>query len=74
MRCEDLQEVVLLCKGSLLARTINKDQGTLIAIPNCPPRINKSRVPAVKLVLYTRLAMTPPSLPYDLLLRSPPSN
>jgi hypothetical protein len=74
MRCQDLREIILLIKGSMLARTMNKDQRTLITISDCPPSIDRSRVSAMKLVLYTRLAMTLPPFSCDLLLRSSPSN
>ena len=74
MRREELREVVLLCKGSLLARTMNKDQGTLIAISNYTPRVNRSRVPAVKLVLDTSRIIPLPSLPRYSLLYYPSSN
>jgi hypothetical protein len=63
-----------LIKGSILARTINKDQRTLITISDCLLSINRSRVSAIKLVLYTRLAITLPPFSCNLLLRSSSSN
>ena len=50
---ENLEEVILLRKGSLLARTIDKYQRTLVSVSNCSPRVNRCRMVPVKLVLYT---------------------
>jgi hypothetical protein len=49
---EYLREVILLYKGTLLTRTINKYQGTFIAISNYSPYIDRYYIIAVKLILY----------------------
>ena len=52
VRGKELSKVISLFKGPLLARSMNKDQGTLISISNCSLCIDRSCTPAVKLVLY----------------------
>ena len=69
---EYLGEVILLSKGSLLTRTMDKYQGTLIAISNCSPSVNWCTVATVKLVLNVRwVASLPSSLSNPLLYRPP---
>ena len=74
IRGKELGEVVSLYKGSFLTRSMDKDQGTLIAISNYSPRINRRYMASVKLVLYIIRAGSLPSLTRNLLLRCPPSN
>jgi hypothetical protein len=53
VRCWNLCQIIPLCKGPCLARTVNKSQRTLITVPNCLPILYRCNMAAVKLVLYT---------------------
>jgi len=74
VRGKKLGKVVSLFKGLLLARSMNKDQGTLVSISNYSSRIDRSCTSAVKLVLYTSRVGSLPSLSCSLLLCCPSSN
>jgi hypothetical protein len=71
---ENLEEVILLFKGSLLARTMDEYQRTLVAISNCPLRIYWYCVPAMELVLYASWVSTLPIFSRHFLLYCLPSN
>jgi len=53
VRLKELGKVVSLFKDFLLARTMNKDQRTLVAITNYTLSVNWSSMAAIKLVLDT---------------------